>query len=136
MAILHCTGTNATPGCDFVFLHSKDAFGRYPLCTNNKSISLSREQFLDLAGFCGDVLENNIEETLRDCVVQVMAPLETPQGLIYSRLHFQKTKGYPSILVSFLLYGAVPATIYMGINLDFEAAQDIINFAAQLAAQA
>lgn len=136
MAILYHTDYSTSQISDVVYLHSEDSFGRYPLCANNKSISLSREQFLDLARFCEDVLENNIEETLRDCTVQVMAPLETPLGHIYSRLHFQKTKGYPSILVSFLLHGAVPATINMGINLDFEAARYIVNFAAQLAVQA
>lgn len=108
-------------GGDSIYLHLRD--GTYALHADSRNIDMTRAQMESLAEFILDVMENKTESLMRDCSTQMMDTVYRPDytSAIYSKLSFQKTKGYELIHIRFQLFGSgLIGAVGFDIHLDME----------------
>lgn len=119
-------------GGDSIYLHLRD--GTYVLNAASRSIDMNRAQMESLAEFILDVMENKTESLMRDCSTQMMDTVYRPDytSAIYSKLSFQKTKGYDMVSVQFHLFGSgLIGAVSFDIHLDMEDAGWIASYIVQ-----
>lgn len=117
---------------DNIYLHLRD--GIYSLHTDSRHIDMTRAQMESLAEFILDVMENKADSLVRDCSTQMMDTVYRPDytSAIYSKLSFQKTRGYDLIHIRFQLFGTgLIGAAGFDINLDMEDASWIVGHIVQ-----